>query len=391
MNLKVITFLTLAIALASEAVFIPAPAAQSETAKAWKELQRRGTETLDCGEYWIAEPKLLEALEKARTFGPDDIRLSKTLGELGRYYTVRGKFDIAEPYLEESLFVKERALGTYHDQMIPAIGQLVKFYLNFSSKAKADPFAEEILARLEGKMKEASAHARMKTKLQKGGVLEGWAGVAAPEARDPILEWAITCDELGNIYCTQGDLKMANKLFGAALDVKATVFGKFHLSLANSYESLGRVAMLKDDPKTAESYFVDSLDITEQILEPESHDVYMRIDRLAKCYIKQGKFSKAEQLYLRAQNLWNKEPSKYGDEQRAAFALGCMYADARNYGAAMPYLRKALHMAIQYNGPESINLVPYLRKIAYVNYYIGHKDQTDSLRARSDVISGIIK
>ncbi len=370
---------------------MPAEAAQSETAKAWKELQRRGTETFNAGEYWIAEPKLLEALEKARTFGPDDIRLSQTLGELGRYYTVRGKFDIAEPYLEESLFVKERALGTYHDSMIPAIASLAKFYLNFSSKAKADPFAEEILARIDGKMKEPSMHARTKTRLQKGGVLEGWAGSAAMEARDPLLEWAIACDELGNIYCTQGDLKMANKLFGAALDVKATVFGKFHLSLANSYENLGRVAMLQDDPKDAETYFVDSLNITEQILYPESHEVYMRIDRLAKCYIKQGKFGKAEQLYLRAQSLWDKEPSKYGDEQRAAFALGCMYADARNFGAAMPYLRKALHMAVQYNGPESINLVPFLRKIAYVNYYIGHRDQTDSLRAKSDIISGIIK
>jgi tetratricopeptide (TPR) repeat protein len=180
---------------------------------------------------------------------------------------------------------------------------------------------------------------------------------------------------------------MADRLYKTALDVKATVLGKKHLSLANSYDNLGKVCMAREEYDDAESYFKDALAITERILEGDDPERYGRIDRLARCLAKQNKFSEAEALYQRALNIWGS--TDYG--QRASFALGCLLSDQRRFAAAAPYLRRALKLAERNNGAYSVQLAPYLRKYAYVAYYLGHKGDMQSLKARADSISPIVK
>lgn len=360
----------------------------SQSAPTWEELSGGGTTALDRGEYWIAEPMLKQAVIKAAGFGEADLRLAKSYGELGRLYTIRGRFDEAEPYLEEALFVKQQALGNQSEQIVPAMGSLIRFYLTYGTASKAYPLTEEVLSFVEGKLKEPTSMAQFKVTLQKGVPLQGWAGAAAPAMGNSAIEWAITCDDLGNLYRNQGNLDLAYRLFKAALDVKSTVLGKEHLSLANSYDNLGSLYLAKNDDAVAESFFQDALEISEKILPPESPEVYARLDKLAKCLIKLGKYKEAEKLYIRAQNFWRIEPSKYGDEARAAFALGCLYSDEKNYAAAAPVLRKALELSEQFNGPNSINLVPYLQKYAYVLYYLGARAEVDQLRLRAGIISG---
>jgi len=123
-------------------------------------------------------------------------------------------------------------------------------------------------------------------------------------------------------------------------------------------------------------------------LDPESHEAFNRLDKLAKCYIKEKKYQKAEELYLTAKNFWKTEPSKYGDEARVTYALGSLYSQEHRYAEALPYLQQALDMARKFNGPESIAVVPYLRKYAYAMYYLGHKSEMQQLQARANNIAG---
>src|SRR6516162_6201503 len=102
--------LTTIVAVSCFAASAPAPAV-GDPEKHWEQLQNDGTTALDSNEYWKAEPLLRQAVIQAGTFGIDDIRLAKSLGTLGRLYTVRGRFAQAEPLLEEELCVKEKALG----------------------------------------------------------------------------------------------------------------------------------------------------------------------------------------------------------------------------------------------------------------------------------------
>jgi tetratricopeptide (TPR) repeat protein len=362
--------------------------AASDYEKTWEQTLREGTRALDANEYWIAEPLLQKAVIQAGRFGFSDMRLAKSLGEYGRLYAVRGKFEEAEPYLEQEFAVKENVFGKVDGQIIPAMGSLIRFYLLHGTASKAEPLTEELLDFVEGKVREPSEHTQGKITAKKGEPLQGFAGTAAPIMRDPLIEWAITCDDLGNTYRTRGDLDLADRFFKAALDLKSSVLGKEHLSLANSYDSLGEICLARNDDKEAESYFRDALRCTERVLSPEYPVVYARLDKLARCLTKEGKYPQAEELYLRAQNFWKTEPSKYGSEARAMYALGCLYDDQKNYAAAGPLLQRALEKSEQFNGPSSVQLVPYLQKYAYTLYYLGRKPEMEQLKAKAGAIAG---
>ncbi len=361
--------------------------ASSQPDNNWAELQRRGVTALDANQYWIAEPTLKRAMMQAELSNPKDIRLAKSLAELGRLYTIRGRFDEAESYLEEELSIRELVSGNDRYKCIPTMGSLIQFYITYGTHNKAEPLTEEMLSLVEGKLNEARA-GNTKVRFQKGEPLQGWLGVAAPVMKDPIIEWAITCDAVGNCHRAAGNLDLANRLFNAALDIKTTVLGNNHLSLANSYDSLGGVCLEKDHLAEAESYFTDALNITEKTLSPESPQVYSRLDKLAKCLIKEGKYQEAEQLYLRALTFWKNEPLKHDNEARALFALGSLYSQEHKYEEAVPYFDQALQLAEEINGPNSIAIVPYLQKYAYTLYYLGRKGKIEDISARVATISG---
>ncbi|HEY9754763.1 MAG TPA: tetratricopeptide repeat protein [Oculatellaceae cyanobacterium] len=362
-----------------------APAKSDMNSVGYDMIQKAGHEAFENNEFGKAERLLKDAVNRATVFGPEDMRLAKSAGELGSLLTVRGRFSEAQPYLEEELYVKRRAQGNADGKLIPSMASLVKFYLLYGTTSKADPLANEILEFITGKLRDAGSQAQSSMKYQKGQVLQAWAGQAAPVAITPLLEWAVACDELANIYTTRGGYEMAERMFKAALDVKTTILGKHHLSLANSYDSLGSICALKDEYVDAESYFRDSLEITEKI-QPSTSQVYNRLDKLAKCLIKEGKLDEAEALYVRAQSFWATDNSNNGGAARAAYALGNLYLDEKKYAEAAPILEKALQIARTSFGVDSVVLVPYLERLAYDYYYINRRDESDELKARAKVI-----
>lgn len=362
----------------------------SSAVEQWQKLQDRGANAFFNSQYGIAERVLKQAVLRARSLKPPEVRYAKSAGDLGRLLTVRGRFKEAEPYLEEELRIKKAAVGEDDSQLIPNIGSLIEFYLEYGTTTKALPLTETLLEFVNGRIEEAHSQASGKITLKKGVPLQGWAGQAAPVMHDPLVEWAITFDAIGDAYRLQNNTEMAERLYKTAMDMKMTVLGKDHLSLANSYDRLGTIALARNNNEEAESYFRDSLATTERIQPPEHPQVYSRLDKLARCLIKEGKLDEAEQLYSRATKLWStNNPSNCGNEARALFALGCLYSDEKKYAEAQPVLQQALDMAQQYHGTDSAQIVPYLRKLAYVEYYLGNKPENESLKARADEIEPI--
>lgn len=378
--------------VASQTMAMPSLAV-SEAVKSWEQVQKRASAAFDANQYKIAEDLLNEAVVKARaTFGQGDLHLARSAGELGQLLTIRGRFSEAEPYLEEELRAKALALGTSNGQMIQAMGSLVRFYLLYGTATKAEGLTDEILDFVEGKMKEQNEQINKqgKLKLQKGVPLEAWAGTAALTMRDPLLEWSITCDDLGTLYRQRGEFDTADRLYKAALDIKATVLGKEHLSLANSYDHLGMLCLDKKEYDDAESYFADALEITERIQPPEHPQVYDRLDKLARCLIFEKKYDEAEQLYLRAQDFWKADPRKSGNQCRALYALGSLYAEEKKWGSAASALARALRLSEKINGTWSISLVPYLQRYGYVLYYCGRRGESEHMKARALAIAPVV-
>lgn len=381
-------FLVIAAIIAFLPKALISPAFASPADDNWRELQRRGTTALDANEYWLAEPLLKKAMVQADKFNPKDLRLAKSLGELGRLYTIRGRYDEAEAYLEEELSIKRIIWGNDKSKCIPTMGSLIQFYLLHGTQDQALPLAAEMLYFVEGKMDEVK-EGSIKNKLQKGQPLQGWLGSAASVAVTPALEWAVACDAVGTSYLALSNFQMADRFFRAALDVKSTILGKDHLSLANSYDNLAVLYLEKKDLTEAESYFTDALQITQKTLSAASHEAYNRLDKLARCLIKEGKYQKAEELYLRAQTFWKKGLSQYGDEPRNLFALGSLYTREHRFQEAAPLLREALQVAEKFYGPDSYAVVPYLQRYAYTLYYLGSKPEMEQLQARASTISGV--
>ena len=355
--------------------------------KAWQQTLKDGVDALDTNRYWLAEPLLKKAVIDAGQFGIEDLRMAKSLGELARLYSVRGQFEDAEPLLEEELHIKQQTLDEEGEQLIPAMGSLIKFYLNHGTKSKADPLSIQMLEIVEGKLREPKSKPKTNVSKVDGKiVLEAWAGMASAAVRDPFVEWAIACDSVANVYFAQKNFELAERLYKAALEVKETVYGKTHLSLANSYDSLGGLALARNDFFTAESHLKDAYEMSSKILGKTNPTVYGRLDKLAKCLILAGKRSEAEKLYLSAQNIWP-EPSKSGDDIRACYSLGNLYCEDKNYSAAEPLLKKAMIAAEEHYGECSESLAPYIQRYAYVLYYLGRKPESDELNARAKGIT----
>jgi tetratricopeptide (TPR) repeat protein len=355
----------------------------------WEQFQKAGSDAFYAARYGDAERLLQQAVAKGALFGESDLRFAKSLGELGRLYTVRGRFGEAQALLEAELHVKEVALGKENTAIIPDMGSMIQFYLAYGSASDADPLTEQVLALLQGKLNEYSTQAHGKVTLKPGQPLTAWAGTADASMRDPLIEWAIAVDAIGDAYRAHRSYDTADRLYKAALDVKTTVLGKEHLSLANSYDSLGSLCLERNDYPEAESYLKDSLDMTERIQPPENPQVFSRLDKLAKCYISEKKYDDAERLYLRAQDFWKDNPSKRGAEARAKIALGSLYYDEKKFDLAAPILQQALQYAEEYHGADSIALVPYLQKYADALYYLGDKEETNQLKARANTIAGV--
>jgi tetratricopeptide (TPR) repeat protein len=361
----------------------------SQADEGWTLVQQAGTAALDASEYGSAETLFKEAVARAQAFGPNDMRLAKSAGELGRLYTIRGRFTEAAPYLEEELRIKKAALGEENGQIIPAMGSLVRFYLTYGNSAKADPLTDQMLAAIADRLKQARAKSQVK--MMPGQPLQGWCATAAPEKKDDLIDWAIACDAVGNDYRLIQKFDLAEKLFQTAMDLKTTVYGNNHLTLANSYDNMGTLYMAKEDYSEAEGFYEDALSITEKTVPDHTHEIYNRLDKLAKCLMKEQKYDKAEALYTQALTFWTADqPSKYGDDARAMYSLGSIYIEQKNFEAAAAKLDEALQAAERFNGPSSIALVPYLEKYAYALYYLGRKPDVDRLRARASTISGVM-
>ncbi len=383
-----VAFCLSAFLLSSELAF----AADSNQDK-WQKIYTTGKESLRLAEYGKAERQLNQAVILSASFGEGDKRFADSLGSYGEYLTIRGRFGEAEPILEEELHARELCTDTTSGAILPSMSSLVGFYINNGTQAKAAPLAERLLAFVEGKMSEHRQAQSGPLTLKKGQPLTGWAGSAAKSMVTPVIEWAIALDAIGNDFKSIKDYDMAERLFDAALEVKETVLGKDHLSLANSFDNLAAVYQERQDEARAEQYYRYALETTIRVLgekEPLAYaQVYNRLDKLAKCLVKQQKYEEAENLYLSAikRDFWKDDPSKAGVEARLYYSLGNVYVLEKKFELAEPVLKKALEVAEGYFGSESISLVPFFQRNADNMYYLKKDDLRVQYKSRANAIT----
>lgn len=334
--------------------------ASSASERSWASLHKSAIDALDTNRYWMAEPLLNQSLAEAEKLGSDSLHLATSLGDLARFYIIRGKFREAEPLLERELQVRKAALGPADDKIITASGSLVRYYFNYGTRDKADPLAEEILASVQNKISTAAS---------------------------PSMDWALTCDSIGYLYRASGKYDLAEKFFKTSLQIKTTIVGAKHLSLASTLENLGSLYLAMKNYSQAEYFYREAYQATANILRTTDADVFNRLDKLAQVLVLEGKFDEAEALYRKIVASWKTNPPKHNGAARAWYALGCINLERKQFSQAVPLLRMALGSEERMSGPCSIALYPYLDRYAYALSNMGRASEGQRMRARADAVA----
>ena len=77
---------------------------------------------------------------------PDDIGRSQSLSNLALLYHAQGRYAEAEPLLQRSLAIREKALGPEHPHVGTNLNNLAEFYRVQGRYAEAEPLHRRALA-----------------------------------------------------------------------------------------------------------------------------------------------------------------------------------------------------------------------------------------------------
>ena len=115
----------------------------------WERHMAAGAEAYQQGNYTEAVKQVRAAVERAREFGPTDLRLGTSLNNLAGLYQAQGHYSEAEPLYQRSLAIAEKALGPEHPNVGINLSNLAELYRVQGRYAEAEPLHQRALAILE--------------------------------------------------------------------------------------------------------------------------------------------------------------------------------------------------------------------------------------------------
>ena len=120
------------------------PQAQQET---WERHFQAGLAAYQHGDLGEAFTQTKAALEAAKVFGPDDVRVATILIVLANVYHKQGNYAEAESLYKRSLAIREKAIGPGLGQLVVAhsLSYLAEHYRAQGKYAEAEPLYQRSL------------------------------------------------------------------------------------------------------------------------------------------------------------------------------------------------------------------------------------------------------
>ena len=115
----------------------------------WWKYIHAGMQAYQQGRYTDAETSWLAALEEAKQFGDEDVRLATSLNNLALLYNTQGQYAQAEPPYQRALAIYEKALGPDHPNVATSLNNLALLYNTQGQYGQAEPLYLRALAILE--------------------------------------------------------------------------------------------------------------------------------------------------------------------------------------------------------------------------------------------------
>lgn len=294
-----------------------------------------------------------------------------------------GDYKKATEYYSKSITIREKVLGSEHQETATAYNSIALVYYEQGDYEKALEYYNQALAIYKTVF--GTEHKNI-THLYNNIALVYTAKGEYKKALELYkLELIITVREYGSehkntattynnialIYYYQGDYSSALESYKKAMTIREQVLGKEHPDTATVYSNIANVYHAIGNNVKALEFFEKSLLIRERVLGSEHPYTAITYSDLAHVYCERGEFKKAIELNKKALNimeqvLGNKHPSTAA----VCSSLGSIYQMKGNYAKALKYNEKAYstRKKIQGNHPDTATIC---RKIGDVYCMMG--------------------
>ena len=224
-----------------------------------------------------------------------------------------GRFDEALLLAERVLEIRERLLGTEHNDVTAAIDELAGIYIDKGAYVKAEPLYRRAL-----------------------DIREKALGKDHPDTAESLHDLAV-------LYYYQGKYEEAEPLFRRSLDINEKALGQDHLYTSYSLNNLAMLYQAQGKYEEAEPLVKRALGIRERTLGKDHRLTGTSVNNLAMLCQEQGRYEEAEPLRKRALDIWEKALGKdHPDTARALNNLAALYQEQRRYEEAEPLRKRAL-------------------------------------------------
>ena len=270
-----------------------------------------------------AEPLLqrsIAILEKA--LGPEHAELANPLVNLAELYKAKGDNKRAEPLLTRALAISEKTFGPEHVDVAQTLNNLADLYMRMELYDRVEPLYQRSLA-----------------------IAEKVLGVEHPNV-------ARVLNNLASLYDLQGDTSRAEALYLRSTRIREKALGPEHPDVGYALNNLGLLYMAqKSDFVRAEPLLQRALAIFEKALGPDHPTVASTVHNLASLFDEKGDLNRAVSFQTRSNEIVERNLALIlttGSEEQKSLYLDTLSAET-NYTVSLSARRVA-------NSPEATRL-----------------------------------
>ncbi len=298
------------------------------------------------GEFELATEFLERSLSiRKRHLGSNDPEFLRSMNSLALAYQKAGKLDLALPLLEETLELMVVQFGQDYEDSVAVMNNLGMVYHDVGQSARALPLLEQAIALKRAKV-----------------------GNEHPDTLTIVSNIAVVCEATGNVDRAIVFYEEANQLQKALL-------GADHPDSFALMNNLASAYLKARKPELAIPLFEKSLEFFKKKFGPEHPDTSTIMNNLAEAYRVTGKLNLALPLFEQSLAI---DKVKLGPDHPGTLVsmhnLARAYQGAGNLDSALPLLEEVLRQFKAQLGNEHPNTIRSMVSLGDAYLEVGRPD-----------------
>ena len=294
---------------------------------------------------------------REKALGPEHSDVAVSLNNLATLYRKQGKYEEVEPLCRRALAISEKTLGAEHPFVAQILNNLAWLYRRQGKYAEVEPLCRRAL-----------------------GINEKALGAEHPDVADILNTLAL-------LYEDQGKYSEAEALYQRSLAIREKALGAEHPDVTYSLSNLASIFLEKGKYAEAEPILKRALAIRERELGAEHPYVAFVLNILAELYRNQDKYTESESLCQRALAIIEKAfGAEHPDIAESLNNLASLFNRQGKYAEADPLYQQALAIYEKALGTEHPYVATVLENYASLLRATGKDSEAEKLESRASAI-----